>query len=66
MEKVKQEIIEMCEKEIARGTIFVAYYKQLEMKQKKEDAAKTKMKRMQIEDTIVTNSDMLKFFKSYK
>jgi len=36
------------------------------MKQKKEDAAKTKMKRMQIEDTIVTNSDMLKFFKSYK
>lgn len=65
MEKAKQELIEKTEHEISRGKIFIAFYKQKELKQNKEEAAKTKLKRIQIEDAQAMNAEMLEFFKNY-
>jgi hypothetical protein len=65
MEKTKQELIEMCEKEINRATIFIAYYKALEAKQEKKEAAQTALKRLPLEDSMKINKDMLEFFKAY-
>jgi hypothetical protein len=65
MEQAKKEIIEMCEKEIGRGEIFMGFYKKQELKEKnKEEKAKIGLKIKQIEDSVKINSEILDYVKS--
>jgi len=65
MEKIKEQVIETCEREIDMAKYYIGFYKYQESKEKKEDAAKTALKRQQIEDALKTNELMLARLKEY-
>ena len=66
MEKAKQELIDMCEKEIGRGEIFRDFYKKKEDEvPDKEEKGKIALKRIPIEDSIRFNMELVDFVKNY-
>jgi hypothetical protein len=65
MDKVKQELVDICEKEINRGNIFVGFYKKQEEATKdKEAKAKIGLKIKQSEDAVSFNTEFLNYLKS--
>lgn len=66
MEKAKQQIIENCEAEIAKGEIYIGFYKAVEKTQDKETAGKTALKRMQVEDAVSIAKSLLKYVQELK
>lgn len=65
MESVKNSVIESCQREIDNAKYYIGFFKFQESKEKKEDAAKTALKRKQIEDALKTNEIMLARLKEY-
>jgi hypothetical protein len=64
MEEVKKELISICEKEIARGELFIGFYKGQEEVTDKETKAQLGLKRKQSEDAIKFNTEFLNYLKS--
>lgn len=65
MEDIKQKVINNCKSEIETAKYYIGFYKFQESKQNKEESAKTKLKRMQIEDALKINEQMLKRLEEY-
>lgn len=64
MEQAKEKVKELCINEIEKGKLFVGFYLKQEAKQSKEKAAQTKLKRMQVQDTIDFNTELLDYINS--
>ena len=65
MEKIKKQVIATCKHEIEMAKYYIGFYKYQESKEDKETAAKTALKRKQIEDALRTNEIMLARLKEY-
>lgn len=65
MEKIKKQVVDTCKHEIEMAKYYIGFYKYQESKETKEVAAKTALKRQQIEDALKTNELMLARLEEY-